>query len=205
MVICIVLAVAIAALTFIRERRLRRLARDDRAEAAAVLASLEALSLELRCGASPGAALRSVGHASSAAGLLLAAAGRAVTMTDAAAELDRGPPAMRALAGAIRLSEAAGTSLAGLTEALSGPLRDQRQADRELADALAGVRSSADLLTGLPLLGILLAAGIGAKPLTVLLHTTVGSICLVLGVGLASLGRFWTGSLVERARQAGQV
>ena len=65
------------------------------------------------------------------------------------------------------------------------------------------MRSSANLLTGLPLLGILLAQGIGARPVDVLFHTAAGSVCLVLGVALGSLGRCWTRALVERARVTG--
>lgn len=198
----------LAGLTLVRELRRARALSRERAEATLIVGSLEALSLELRCGAAPLAALGAIGRVTVAsqvgtAGAALLAAGEAEDLSAAAAALATGPPALRALADALRLSEATGVSLAGLADALGKSSRDQQEADRELADELVGARSSADLLTALPVLGIVLAEGIGARPLHVLLHTTAGACCLIAGVGLASLGRLWTGALMERARVAG--
>jgi hypothetical protein len=44
----------------------------------------------------------------------------------------------------------------------------------------------------LPAVGLLLAAALGADPLQVLLHTPLGLVCLVAGVGLDALGGLWT-------------
>ncbi len=51
----------------------------------------------------------------------------------------------------------------------------------------------------LPVVGLLLAAALGADPLSVLLHTSLGLVCLVTGVGLDALGVLWTSRLVRRA------
>jgi tight adherence protein B len=51
----------------------------------------------------------------------------------------------------------------------------------------------------LPVAGLLMAAGLGADPLRVLLSTPLGLVCLVLGLGLDGLGVLWTGRLVRRA------
>ena len=209
-IVATILAAVIAGATVMRERRRSRAVSRARAEAGFVVATLQTVTLELRCGRPPleamAGAVGSPGEADvPAAAPLWAVASRAETMSAAAGLLDRGPPALQAVAGALRLTEASGTSLAGLVEAILDPLREQQAADSELTDALAGARSSANLLTALPLLGLLLAEGIGARPLEVLFRTSAGAVCLVFGTGLGSLGRLWTGLLVERARLAGQA
>ena len=73
---------------------------------------------------------------------------------------------------------------------------------RQVAAALAGPRASAALLALLPLAGVALAAGLGARPLHVLLHTPLGVGCLLLGAALDLLGLWWTTRIVARAAQA---
>ena len=53
--------------------------------------------------------------------------------------------------------------------------------------------------TLLPLAGVALAAGLGARPGYVLLHTPLGVGCLVLGLVLDGTGLWWTARLVARA------
>ena len=54
----------------------------------------------------------------------------------------------------------------------------------------------------LPMLGLGLGAALGADPLTVLLHTPGGLVCLVTGGALEAAGLFWASRIV-RAGEAG--
>ena len=78
-------------------------------------------------------------------------------------------------------------------------LRAEQAQRRAVQAELAGPRATAGMLAILPLAGLVLAAGLGADPLHVLLETPVGWVCLVAGLGLDGLGLLWTGRLVTRA------
>jgi tight adherence protein B len=92
-----------------------------------------------------------------------------------------------------------GSGLAAAVERLEEGLRAE-QAQRRAVDAeLAGPRATAGLLAVLPAAGLLLAAGLGADPLHVLLTTPLGTVCLVLGLGSRRRGVLWTSRLVSRA------
>ena len=201
-----------------RARRARRLTERRRAaEACSVLAS------ELRAGRSPAESL--VEAAAVAAGqfrLALSAAASAASLgVDVADALlwhlaHAGRPAsplaalrgtgetavpevLRALAACWRVCSTHGAGLAAAIERLEEGLRVEEAQRRDLAAELAGPRATAVLLAGLPLVGIAMAAALGAKPVEVLLHTTAGGVCLVTGIGLDLLGLWWTGRLVHRA------
>jgi tight adherence protein B len=65
--------------------------------------------------------------------------------------------------------------------------------------ALAGARTTAKLLAALPLVGAALGYLMGANVLGVLLGSTAGRTCLVLGTTCWIAGRLWTAHLVKRA------
>ncbi|HEX8079326.1 MAG TPA: type II secretion system F family protein [Jatrophihabitans sp.] len=89
-----------------------------------------------------------------------------------------------------------GPSLAGVQADLAA---DQRTC-RAVRTALAGPRSSALLLSGLPLLGLAMAAAMGAQPQRLLLHTGAGRLALIAGVFLDLAGLAWTAALSRRAQ-----
>lgn len=122
---------------------------------------------------------------------------------DVAAALTTGPPGLQALAAAWRVSARSGAPLALAAERLAVAAQAEAAAARELDAALAGPRSSARLLAGLPALGLLLAAGLGADPVHVLLHTPLGAGCLLTGLALDLAGAAWTAALVRNAGRAG--
>jgi tight adherence protein B len=68
-----------------------------------------------------------------------------------------------------------------------------------LAEAMAGPKASARMLKFLPLLGLVLGTLMGADPLTVLFSGGVGSIALVVGLGLMTAGQLWTAALIRAA------
>jgi len=187
-----------------RRAELRRAERDGAAEALAVLVA------ELRAGRPTAVACE--GAAEVATGPL-AVALRAVGDSarfgaDPAAcllaQVDDSavPELLRALAACWQVCAGTGSSLAAAVERLGDGLAADR-AQQLLVDAeLAGPQATAVLLALLPGVGLLLAAGLGAQPLQLLLHTPVGWACLSGGLLLDAAGLWWTSRLVAAARRA---
>jgi tight adherence protein B len=190
-----------------RAWQVRLLARGHAEERAGAVEALAVLGSELRVGRPPSDALAiaatvAVGGFAST----LAVASRSFALgADPVAALRTGasasaaPEALRGLAACVEVCSSSGSSLALAVETVAESMRaDQTQ--RLVIDAeLAGPRATALMLAGLPVAGTLLAAGLGAHPLHVLLHTVVGGACLLAGVGLDLLGLWWTGRLVASA------
>ena len=97
------------------------------------------------------------------------------------------------------MCQGAGSSLAIAVDRLEEALRADQAVRDEVEAELAGPRATAALLATLPVVGVLMAAGLGAHPLHVLLHTPPGWGLLVGGVGLDLLGVWWTGRIVRMA------
>ena len=81
----------------------------------------------------------------------------------------------------------------------AGPIRPY---DRRCLRQLAGPRATAALLGALPAVGVLLGTGLGAAPLDVLLRTSWGLGCLVLGSLLTIAGVAWTERIARAAEEA---
>lgn len=185
--------------------RKRRQARDG--ERAGAGEALTVLASELRAGRVPAAALQSASSVAvgSFAVTLLSAARSGGLGVDPAASLRAGadlgdvPEVLRGLAACWQVCGSTGSSLAVAVESLAESVHAERDQQLSVEAELAGPRATAALLAGLPLLGIGLAAAMGAHPLTVLLHTVPGGVCLLTGVGLDLTGLWWTGRLVARA------
>ena len=105
------------------------------------------------------------------------------------------------VAAAVRLSSQTGCSLAGVVTAVEDDVRARLHAERELRAAVAGPRASATVLAGLPVLGLLMGSGVGARPWRVLTTTGTGTVLLVVGVALELAGTAWSAQLVRRAVQ----
>ncbi|SDF58990.1 type II secretion system F family protein [Klenkia brasiliensis] len=183
----------------LRARRRRADERDARAQEAALAEALGVLAAELRAGRPLGdAATTAVGgcpHPRAAGALrpvLLGGSAPPGTPAPARACLDR-------IATARAVSVRTGCSLAAAVGAAEDDLRARARTREELAVALAGPRASGRVLAGLPVIGLLMGAGIGADPWTVLTTTPVGTALLVAGCGLEAAGLAWTRRLTERA------
>jgi tight adherence protein B len=200
------LLVSAAGAALSRVQRTRALAARRRDERARAVEACAALAGELRAGRSPADALEAAAQVASGAfaAALRAAAGAVRLGGDPVASLRPSeecavPEVLRALAACWTVCAGAGGGLAAAVERLEGGLRAE-QAQRRAVDAeLAGPRATAGLLAVLPAGGLLLAAGLGADPVTVLLTTPVGLVCLAAGLGLDALGVWWTGRLVASA------
>lgn len=188
----------------VRATRRRAEQRTAGAERAGAVEAVAVLAAELRAGRTPAEALTAaaaVGEGPFAAAL--AAAGRALHLGADPAQVLRGTApgsaagaALRALAACLQVCGGSGGSLAGATETVAAALRAEQEQRLAVEGELAGPRATAAVLAALPLAGTLLAAGLGAHPVHVLLHTAVGGACLVGGVLLDLAGLWWTERLV---------
>ena len=113
----------------------------------------------------------------------------------------------RAQAGAVmaasELARTLGAPLAQVLDRVAGGLAADAEAAGERRAALAGPRATARVLTGLPVLGAVLGAAVGADPVGVLLGGGFGTLALALGAGLIVVGRWWISRLVRVAARAG--
>ena len=108
----------------------------------------------------------------------------------------------RAVFAVWSVSERSGAPAAAVLDRVEQDLRARQGQRREVAAALAGARSTGTLLAVLPLLGIGLGAGMGARPLTVLLAQPRGQLALVVGVFLEALGVLWTSRIIAAAEDS---
>ncbi|WP_435887772.1 type II secretion system F family protein [Streptomyces huasconensis] len=134
-------------------------------------------------------------------GAVLAAARFGGDVPGALVEAAREPGAegLLGLAACWRVAVDRGAGLAAGLERLEGALRVERDQRADLRAQLAGARSTAVMLAGLPVLGLLMGSALGADPLRVLLHTGAGLGCLVTGGVLEGAGVWWALRIVRGA------
>ncbi|MGJ5826021.1 type II secretion system F family protein [Streptomyces ossamyceticus] len=192
-------------------RRVRRAAEERRAHerrGEAVVALCSALAGEVRAGRQPGEALlraaRDSGGLGEAQAVVLAAARFGGDVPGALADAARQPGAdgLLGLAACWRVAVDRGAGLAAGLDRLEGALRAERDQRADLRAQLAGSRSTAVMLAGLPVLGVLLGTALGTDPLHVVLHSAAGLGCLVVGVVLEGAGLWWALRIVRGAEAA---
>ncbi|MGW1257977.1 type II secretion system F family protein [Streptomyces sp. NPDC002513] len=199
-------AVGVPVLRRVRLAREARRVRDGRG--AAVIALCASLAGEVRAGRQPGEALlraaRDSGGLGEAHAAVLAAArfGGDVPGALAVAARQPGADGLSGLAACWRVAVDRGAGLAAGLDRLEAALRAERDQRADLRAQLAGARSTAVLLAGLPVLGLLLGTALGAHPLHVLLHTGAGLACLVIGGVLEGAGLWWALRIVRGAEAA---
>lgn len=173
--------------------------RRDAAASAQLAAAVGTLVAELEAGARPAAALdAAAAGAPLHAAVLGAAASRAAAGLDAAEPLVEGE-ATRGLGHAWRLAAAAGAAPAAVLARVAGDLAAGTAQRRAVTVALAGPRSSAVVLSGLPAVGLVLGTGMGAHPIAFLLDSRAGSIVGCVGVLLDVAGLAWIRAILARA------
>ncbi|MBO1333793.1 type II secretion system F family protein [Streptomyces sp. VRA16 Mangrove soil] len=187
-----------------RRARAARQARDRRGSA--VIRLCEVLAGEVRAGRQPGAALdvavRESGALSGRGSAGVAAAARFggdVPGALRAAAEEPGAEGLQGLAACWHVAVDRGAGLAAGLERLADALRAERDQRADLRAQLAGPWSTAVMLAGLPVLGLLLGSVLGARPLRVLLHTGAGWGCLVVGGALEAAGLWWALRIVRSA------
>ena len=90
-----------------------------------------------------------------------------------------------------------------MLDRLASAVAADEEAEGARRAALAGPRSTAQVLAWLPLLGVALGALLGADPVGVMLSGGLGTTSALLGVVLLLVGRWWTSALLSRAGRAG--
>lgn len=201
------LPAAPTALRWIRQRHTWRV--QEQARRAAVTELCGALAAELTAGRTPATALREASAALPVlAEFLLPAVTAAELGGDVTAELQvaagrPGVEGLRHLAACWRVSESSGAGLAAALGRLGEGLRGEEAVRREVTAQLAAPRASARLLAALPAFGLVLGAGLGARPWEVLLGTSWGVGCLVAGLVLDGCGLLWVEQLSKRAAEPG--
>lgn len=195
----------LAALTcWVLLRCLRLLAaeRDGERRRAELAAAVGALQDEYAAGATVAAAFSA---AATASGRFAAVLGRAATLAGDGNEVAAALRADARLASLAVACAAAAGSGAPLSQPLAGVQADlaaDQRTHRAVRTALAGPRGSALLLSALPLVGVAMGSGLGARPERVLLHTGAGLVALAVGVVLDLTGLAWTLTLSRRAVRA---
>ena len=167
---------------------------------------LSALAAELAAGQPTGLALESA-----ALGLEPPACPQAVAACRTGADVATalrvdarapGSQALRGLAACWEVSERSGAGLSVAVSRLAESVRAGAAAEAQLAGEVAAVRTSARLLAGLPLLGLLIGQWIGAQPLAWLTGSWVGRAVLLTGLALQALGMAWLHHMVSAVRGA---
>lgn len=187
-------AVAVATGGWLTSRAVRRRARLRESDQLAAAVTL--IAAELDAGAAPVAALYAAAELAPAhADQLRAAAARARTGDHP--DLTTG--SLAALGHAWRLAASAGVPLAQVCRRVAADLAAAREQSQAVGSALAGARSSAGLLAGLPILGLALGTAMQADPVEVLFATPSGQVVCLIGVCLDAAGLLWTHWLTARA------
>jgi tight adherence protein B len=110
-------------------------------------------------------------------------------------------PVLGQLAACWQVSAITGTGFAASVGRLAASARAAETVRVSLEGELAGPRATARMLAALPLVGVGFGMLLGSDPLSWLLTTFPGTICLVAGLTLTVLGTVWTGRIaasVER-------
>ncbi|MGV0851284.1 type II secretion system F family protein [Mycolicibacterium phlei] len=196
-------AAGIVASTVEVRRRRRTRKRVATAEAAALQGALEVLVGELRIGAHPVAAFDTAAAetAGTVAASLRTVAARARMGADVVAGLRDAArdSAQRGywerLAVCWLLAETHGLAIATLMHTAYRDIVARERFSSQVAAGMAGARTTAVILTTLPLLGVALGELIGAAPLRFLLGS--GQWLLVIGVTLACVGLLWSDRITE--------
>jgi tight adherence protein B len=163
--------------------------------------AIRLLVSELEAGSSTERALlAAVDAADARSGAVFLAAAGAVSNGGSAGDIfSQAEPMLRPLGAAWGVADRAGIAPAEALARIAADLDAELDKDAAVSVMLAGPRSSALLLAGLPLLGLLLGAAMGARPLPFLVGSSVGHVVGVIGIGLDAAGVLWTQRLIALA------
>ena len=113
-----------------------------------------------------------------------------------------GAAPLRGLAACWEVADRSGAGLALAVTRMASGLRAAAESDAQLEGEIAAVRTSARLLAGLPLLGLLIGQWIGADPLAWLVGGWWGRAVLAAGVAFQVVGIAWLHRMVRSTRAA---
>lgn len=197
---------AVAMTAGLRWRRSRREAACVR-EARTLQGALGILVGELRAGAHPVAAFEAAAHEvdGPVATALREVAARARLGADVSAGLravaasSALPAHWQRLAVYWQLALDHGLAIAPLMRAAERDVVARERFSSRIRAGMAGARTTAAVLSGLPVLGIVLGQLIGAHPVRFLLGD--GAVVLAVGVVLCCLGLLWSDRIIAQAQR----
>ncbi|MBR8742000.1 type II secretion system F family protein [Nocardiopsis sp. MG754419] len=169
--------------------------REDAERRRAVITLCRVMSAELRAGQPPELALR---VAAAEAGPHVGEPTDAESLR-ATARRQEGLWALAYLAVCWEVASETGAGMATVVDDLAANLTEQEELRAEAAARTAGPRTTALMLSGLPLVGLAMSAGLGGSPWQFLLTTPLGLLCLGGGLLLDVAGAWWTLRLVRGA------
>ncbi|MCZ4077810.1 type ii secretion system integral membrane subunit [Rhodococcus sp. H36-A4] len=197
-------AAIVVGATVVRRRKKAQRRRSHRRELDSLVAGLDVVIGELRVGSHPALACASAA-ADCTGSVALAfgtAAGRARLGGDACAGLLVEDSPVRVelsrLSAAWHIADTRGLGLADLLGAARQDLLGRSRFRDRTEASLAGARATGTVLSGLPVLGVILGQFMGASPIGVLFGGGLGGVLLVLGSMLACAGLMWTDAITEK-------
>ena len=175
------------------------------AESAALQGALDVLAGELRAGAHPVVAFETAaGEVSDdVAAALRAVAARARLGVDVAAGLrsvaahSAVPTHWTRLAVCWELAQRHGLAIATLMRTAHGEIVERERFESRFTAGMAGARTTALVLAGLPVLGIGLGQLVDADPVQFLVSGGLGGALLVVGTTLACGGLLWSDRITK--------
>ena len=201
----LVIVLAVAALGVGRGVERSRVERLAQARRLHVVDYCEALVGELRAGQPVTRAVERSVEVWPDAAAVAAAASLGASVPGAMRRLAELPgcSAVRRLAGAWEISESTGAGLVLAVEQVLASVRAEEATARLVRAELASARATARLVTALPVVVLLAAQGIGARPWHFLLDTVAGVTCLGAGVLLSLAGLGWIDHIASRSVEGG--
>ncbi|MCA1307688.1 type II secretion system F family protein [Microbacterium esteraromaticum] len=175
-------------------------AADAGDEAGRAATAVRTLAVLLQAGARPMTAWRHL--ADSGHPVAERVVGRCGEGAELVGAIDAEGGAWSDVAAAWEIATTVGAPLADVLRALAESLQDAASAADDVRIALAEPTGTARLLLWLPFAGLLLGLALGFDTIGVLFTNPFGVACVVLGLGLVLLARWWTARMVRAARPA---
>jgi tight adherence protein B len=204
--VAVAAALAVVAGTIALRRHRANLRARTAVESAALQAALDVLAGELRAGAHPVVAFETAAAEvpDDVAASLRAVAARARLGVDVAAGLraaaagSAAPNHWRRLSVCWDLAHRHGLAIATLMRTAHREFVERERFESRFAAAMAGARTTALVLSGLPVLGIGLGQLVDADPVGFLISGGLGGGLLLVGTVLACSGLLWSDRITNR-------
>lgn len=181
--------------------RWRRPSRTDAGvDASGAAAAVRTLAVLLQAGARPLTAWRHLADSGDA--LAARVCERCEQGSELVTAIEAEGGAWRDVAAAWEVATVVGAPLADVLRALAESLQDAASAADDVRIALAEPTGTARLLLWLPFAGLLLGFALGFDTIGVLVTNPAGTACVVAGIVLVLLARWWTARMVRAAQPA---
>ncbi|WP_306298497.1 type II secretion system F family protein [Microbacterium esteraromaticum] len=171
---------------------------DARADAGDAAAAVRTLAVLLQAGARPMTAWQHLADTGDAVAERVTA--RCADGADLVGAIDAEHGAWSDVAAAWEVATTVGAPLAEVLRALAESLQDAASAADDVRIALAEPTGTARLLLWLPFAGLLLGFALGFDTIGVLVTNPFGIVCVILGVALVLVARWWTARMVRGAQ-----